>query len=185
MIDAYLDAFRAELTRLGVSDDRSFDEVRDHLTDAVEDGMRQGLSRDEAERAAIARIGEPAAIARQLAANSFVFVDRRGSLPQPLAVALAVVAGLAIAYVDSRPHWDDAGVTAFSMLAAAVVLGALAPRRPWLIALGVGIWIPLHAVARTGRFAALVMLVVVAFPLAGAYAGAAARRIIAAGAART
>ena len=183
MIDEYLDTLRSELRSLGVADDRSFDEIRDHVTDAIEDGLRQGLSRDDAERAAVARVGDPATIARQLAANGYVTRDRpgyrRGSLPQPVAVALSVLAGLAIAYVDSRPHWDDAGITAFSMLGTALILGALAPRRPWLIALGVGVWIPLHAVARSGSPAALVMLVVLAFPLAGAYGGAAARRIMA------
>ena len=91
----------------------------------------------------------------------------------------AITVGLAIAYVDSRPHWDDAGITAFSMLVAAGVFGLIAPRRPWLWALAVGIWIPAYAFARSASFGSLGMLAVLAFPLAGAYAGMGVRRVLA------
>ena len=83
----------------------------------------------------------------------------------------AVASGLAIAYVDSRPHWDDAAITAFALFASAAVAGFAAPRYPWLWALGVGIWIPMHAVATSLTAASAAMLVVLAFPLAGAWAG--------------
>ena len=66
-------------------------------------------------------------------------------------VALAVAVGLAIAYVDSRPYWDDAGITAFSLLLAALLFGLIAPQRPWLWAICVGIWIPIHTIARAPR----------------------------------
>jgi hypothetical protein len=92
------------------------------------------------------------------------------------ALVAAAAAGIAIAYIDSRPGWDDTGITAFGLLGAALVIALASPRRPWLTALAVGIWIPAHAWARSGDPKSLVMLVVVGFPLAGAYAGAAVRR---------
>ncbi len=61
---------------------------------------------------------------------------------RPELFAVAVLFGLAVAYVDSRPHWDDAGITAGSLFALAAVLGSIAPERPWLWALGIGVWIP-------------------------------------------
>jgi len=89
-----------------------------------------------------------------------------------LALAAAVAAGIAIAYIDSRPTWNDAGITAFAMLGVALLVALASPRRPWLTALAVGIWIPAHAVVRSGNPEALVMLVVVLFPMVGAYIGA-------------
>ena len=88
----------------------------------------------------------------------------------------AILAGVAIAYMDSRPHWDDAGITAFSMVLAVGVCGLIEPTRPWRWALSVGIWIPVHTLVRTASPRSLVMLVLLAFPFAGAYAGMAIRR---------
>ena len=44
--------------------------------------------------------------------------------------ALAIGAG--ITFVDSRPNWDDAGVTAAAIVVSAGILGAAGPSRPWL-----------------------------------------------------
>jgi hypothetical protein len=93
---------------------------------------------------------------------------------------LAVAVGIAIAYEDSRPTWDDAGITAFSMLIIAAVFGSIAPQRPWLWALCIGIWIPLHMVVRAPSFRSFAGgLAILAFPMVGAYAGMACRRILA------
>lgn len=92
--------------------------------------------------------------------------------------ALAVSAGIAIAFVDSRPHWDDTGVTVFSMVAVAAICGVVAPQKPWLWALAVGVWIPAHAMATRLSPGSFAMLVVLAFPIAGAYAGAFVRRAV-------
>ena len=97
----------------------------------------------------------------------------------------ALVLGLAIAWVDSRPHWDDAGITAGSLLLSAAVLGMMGPRRPWLWALAIGIWVPLcmiadHLAAHTVTLRTAGSLVILAFPLAGAYAGMGLRRAFAA-----
>ncbi len=77
-----------------------------------------------------------------------------------------------ITYVDSRPTWDDTGVTAAALLASAGVLGFLAPARPWLWALAVGVWIPLLAVIRTENYGAVLALAVA---FVGAYAGSTVR----------
>ena len=95
-----------------------------------------------------------------------------------LVVLSGVAFGLAIAYMDSRPHFDDAGITAGLLLISAGLLGLIAPQRPWLWALAVGIWIPAQAMVRHPEPKALLMLAVLAFPLAGAYAGMAMRRML-------
>jgi uncharacterized membrane protein len=91
-------------------------------------------------------------------------------------VVLAVLAGLTIAYVDSRPTWDDTGVTVFALVCSAAVLGFFAPARHWLLALALGLWIPMRAIVEQRTLGALAMLVVLVFPLAGAYAGKAFRQ---------
>jgi hypothetical protein len=62
-----------------------------------------------------------------------------------LMIAAAVALGLAIAYLDSRPGWDDAGVTAFALLLFAGAFGVIVLYRPWVWTLAIGIWIPLLA----------------------------------------
>lgn len=91
---------------------------------------------------------------------------------------LAVAVGLGIAFVDSRPTWDDTGVTVLALLVSAGLFGLAQPGRPWLWALAIGIWIPLGAVLRSHSIGSIMMLVVLVFPLAGAYAGMALRRKI-------
>ena len=97
------------------------------------------------------------------------------SILERLVLFSAVAVGLALGYIDSRPGWDDTGVMAFALLVAAFVLGALAPRRPWAIALAVGIWIPLFGIIGGRNYGAALAL---AFALAGAYAGSLFRRVI-------
>jgi hypothetical protein len=94
---------------------------------------------------------------------------------------VAVAIGLAIAYVDSRPTWDDTGVTVFALLASSGLLGFIAPRRPWLWGSAVGIWTVAAAATHAAHagFAAMASLLILVFPLAGAYGGALARRLLA------
>jgi hypothetical protein len=87
------------------------------------------------------------------------------------------VLGLFFAYVDSRPNWDDAGVLAGVILVLTAILGASGPRKPWLWALGVGIWMPLNELLTTHRPPASALALVFAF--AGAYLGAGLRRLAA------
>lgn len=87
---------------------------------------------------------------------------------QNVLLAVAVLAGLFSAYVDSRPTWDDTGILAGGLLITSGLLTLLGHRKPWLIALAVGIWIPLHDIYLSHDFR---MLLVLLFPLVGAYGG--------------
>ncbi len=80
-----------------------------------------------------------------------------------LLTGLALAAGLTIAFLDTRPGWDDTAVTvAFIVLAAA--LAALVGLRPWLAALLVAG--PLVAAEWRGLGAGLVAPLVIAFAAA-------------------
>lgn len=170
-VEAYLRRLDRELRRCFVADATILDEVRGHLHDAVERERQLGRASEDAEREAIARFGAPEVVAAAYA------TDRSRALHRALLVA-AVGLGIAIAYVDSRPTWDDTGVSAGALTIAAGVLGLLGPRRPWAWALGVGIWIPALAMVRTPAPGTLGMLLVLLFPFAGAYIGMALRRAI-------
>lgn len=91
-------------------------------------------------------------------------------------LTVAIALGLAIAWVDSRPNWDDTGVTAGMLVMCGAILGFAGPRQAWRWAIALGVWIPLNAIVRTRLLSAFAMLIIVAFPMAGAYAGAFIRR---------
>ena len=168
----YVRQLDRELRRRFARDDDFLDEVRAHLDDAIGRGQRDGLPLDEAQALAVAEFGAPALVAAAHTATRYRFVDRY------LGVA-AVGLGLAIAYLDALPTWDDTGVTAGLLLLGAALLGLVAPRRPWRWALLIGSWIPAHALLRAPVPATLAMLLVILFPLAGAYAGTLLRRAMA------
>ena len=65
-------------------------------------------------------------------------------------LAIALVSGVAIGYMDSRPGFDDTGITAVSLVVAAGLAAFIAGRAPWLIALATGIWIPLFELSTIG-----------------------------------
>jgi hypothetical protein len=82
---------------------------------------------------------------------------------------------LLIAYVDSRPNWDDTGITALALFACCAVFGALEPKRCWLWALAIGMWIPVLGIVMSANYGSLLALV---FSFAGAYAGMAGRKVL-------
>ena len=88
----------------------------------------------------------------------------------------AIVLGLLIAWVDSRPTWDDAGITAGALFLTAAFFGALRPFHAAVWALAVGVWVPLFGIVLRHNFGSLLALAVALF---GAYAGAIARRFVA------
>jgi len=85
-----------------------------------------------------------------------------------LATAIALLSGLLIAYVDSRPTWDDTGITAGAILLASSLLAMTGYRRLWLLALAIGSWIPIWEIVFTQTFASILAL---ALAFVGAYAG--------------
>jgi hypothetical protein len=94
---------------------------------------------------------------------------------QKILAIFAVASGLFIAFVDSRPNWDDTGVTVFALLVVSGLLGMLAPKRPWVWAFLVGIWLPLYYLVTALNFSVLITLL---FPFLGAYAGMLVRNLI-------
>lgn len=88
-----------------------------------------------------------------------------------LGATFSLGAGLAIAWIDTRPGWDDTGVTA-GLLMMAAAAGAAARVPPWLAAaLAAGPVLIAEVPRGTG------VLLAAPVALAGAYAGALVRRL--------
>jgi hypothetical protein len=85
-----------------------------------------------------------------------------------LAVAVALAIGIAIGYVDSRPTWDDTGITAGSVFLAAAILSAVRPRAAWLVGLAAGAPVLVFNVVLSGNFGSAVAI---AIGLVGALVG--------------
>lgn len=145
------------------------DEVKDHLLEARERALQVGRSNDEAERLVLEAFGEPTRLARR-----FVVQKSRARVRVLLPLALAL--GLAMAYVDSRPTWDDTGISAFAVLSTSGLLGLLEPTRPYLWAAAIGWWFPLLAIALNGNYGAFLAL---GIAFLGAYGGCFVRRLAA------
>jgi hypothetical protein len=82
----------------------------------------------------------------------------------------ALAAGSLIAYIDSRPGWDDTGITVGLILLSAGVLGIFVPRRAWLMAVLVGGVTPLVEIPAghgAGSLAALAVAVGASYVGAG------------------
>ncbi|MFZ1009990.1 MAG: hypothetical protein WAN65_24345, partial [Candidatus Sulfotelmatobacter sp.] len=104
----------------------------------------------------------------------WVGIQKEHSMQNTL-IGIPIAIGVLIAYVDSRPNWDDAGITAVAVFAASFLFAAIEPVRPWLWALCVGVWIPLYGIIESHNFGSLLALV---FAFGGAYSGVAFRRIL-------
>lgn len=75
-------------------------------------------------------------------------------------VLLALVIGVAIAYVDSRATWDDAGITAGALFITSAVLAAVSPRAAWLIGIIVGLPVLAFNIVLHGNVGAIMGIVV-------------------------
>jgi hypothetical protein len=160
-IESYVRTLKRRLWLRGIFDEDAVAEVESHLLEAVEGGLRRGLSRDESEKQALERFGPVDEV-------SHAFGKERKYQMQNILLAVAVAAGLFSAYIDSRPNWDDTGILAFGILIVSGLITLLGFRRPWLAALAVGIWIPLHGIFITYKYASILALV---FAFIGAYGG--------------
>ncbi|MDQ2933503.1 MAG: hypothetical protein M3R49_00725 [Chloroflexota bacterium] len=87
---------------------------------------------------------------------------------EPLLAVVAVALGVAIAWVDSRPSWDDTAITAISLLGAAAIIAAVSGRRPLVWAVLVGAWTPMLEIPASGDPASLLAL---GFAVAGSLIG--------------
>jgi hypothetical protein len=87
-----------------------------------------------------------------------------------LPVVAATAVGVGIAWLDSRSTWDDTGVTAVSLVACSAIFAAMSGRRPWLIALAVGAWVPILEIRGPAGVASLAGFVFASIGAAIGYA---------------
>jgi hypothetical protein len=70
-VEAYLAQLAREIRKRGLLDSRILEEAREHLVDAIEEGLRRGLSVEAAERQAFARFGPPEIVAAGFARERY------------------------------------------------------------------------------------------------------------------
>jgi hypothetical protein len=160
-IQEYLRRLDRHLWIRGLADRETIEELESHLREAMESGLQRGLSPEEAERSALERFGS-------VKEMSAMFEKERNPMLQSMLLVIAVVAGLFFAYVDSRPTWDDTGILAGAILLTCGLISLLGFRRPWLLALAVGAWIPLLGILITHNSGSILALVIA---FVGAYGG--------------
>ena len=160
-IQSYLRKLDNALWLRGLSNADTLAEVESHLLEAMERGIQNGLDQATAEKEALKRFGSVQVVAS-------TFINERISPMQKILLAIAVMAGLFFAYVDSRPTWDDTGITVGAVLLTCGLLALIGYQRPWLLALAVGAWIPLYEIITTQAYASI-FAVIIAF--IGAYGG--------------
>jgi hypothetical protein len=93
-------------------------------------------------------------------------------------LVLALALGTVIGWIDSRPGWDDTGITIGAVLLASAACGLLGPKMPWLWGFAAGSGVAAWGIVLNGTFAGLVALPVA---VAGAYFGALVRWGVAGG----
>ncbi len=167
-LQTYLRTLERQLWFRGLVDREILAEIESHLLESVEAGLRRGLSQEAAEQEALERFGSVSVIVR-------TFEKERKNVMQKILLAVAVLTGLFIAYVDSRPTWDDTGMTVGAILLASGLLTLIGHRRPWLIALAIGLWMPVYEtyLSQDFRLPGVILLpfFVLFVSFAGAYAG--------------
>jgi hypothetical protein len=82
--------------------------------------------------------------------------------------SIAVLLGISIATVDSHPNWDYRPVSYVELALVTAVCGYIAGRKPWILALAAGIWMPMFSILITQNYDSLIAFVAA---FAGVYAG--------------
>ena len=95
------------------------------------------------------------------------------TLASVLTAALALVVGCCIAWMDTRPGWDDTGVTAGALLLGGILAAALGLR--WWVA---ALLVAAPIVVAEGRGAGWAVLLMLGFAAGGSALGAALRAVI-------
>lgn len=97
--------------------------------------------------------------------------DRRWSAREAAGLGVALAFGVGIGLADSSPGWDSTGITAMALLLASGAAAFLARRRPWLVALLVGLPAPLLEIPGSGNTGSLLALGFAAIGSAIGWAG--------------
>lgn len=160
-INAYLRLLEKELRVRGLYSPDTLAEMESHLLDARDQGLQNGLDPQAAQAQALDQFGSARLVARR-------FESERKTMKQKLLLVAAVVFGLLVTYIDSRPTWDDTGITVIALLIGSGIVGLLAQKRPWIFALAIGVWLPIWYMLTKHDMS---MLIVLAFPFIGVYAG--------------
>lgn len=92
-----------------------------------------------------------------------------------ISLVLALFSGILIAWNDSRPNWDDTAISVFLVFSSSALFGFLAGKKPWLIALAVGSWVPVFSLFQHFDFKLLLVLIPA---FAGAYINFLVKKII-------
>ena len=104
-VSRYIDDLSHALRSRGAFDASLLAEMRDHLSDAAEAGIRRGLPADVAQGEAIARFGEPDVLAAQVAAG--IPRWRRRALLALCAATILSSAYLSLSLLILRPPRAD------------------------------------------------------------------------------
>jgi len=160
-IASYLKSLEREMKKNGTFHPDTLAEIESHLLESVEANLRRGLDQAEAEAEASRRFGSVKVVLAS-------FKKEGSTVMQKILTGIAAIAGLFSLYVDTRPNWDDTGVLAMGILCVCGLLALIGFQRPWLLALVVGVWIPLHGVLIIHNYGSLIALIIA---FIGAYAG--------------
>lgn len=160
-IGSYLQSLEREMKKNGTFHPETLAEIESHLLDSVDANLRRGLNQAEAEEEALRRFGPVGVVLSS-------FEKKRITIMQKILIGMAAIAGLFSLYVDTRPNWDDTGVLAIGILLVCGLLALIGFQRPWLLALVVGAWIPLHGIFITHNYGSIIALIIA---FVGAYAG--------------
>jgi hypothetical protein len=160
-IASYLKVLQREMKRNGTFHADHLEELEGHLLEAVEANLRHGMNQAEAEEEALHRFGSVNVVLSSFEKGRIITM-------QKILLGIAAIAGLFSLYVDTRPNWDDTGILAFGILVVCGVLALFGFQRPWLLALVVGLWIPLHGILVTHNYGSVIALIIA---FIGAYAG--------------
>jgi hypothetical protein len=68
--------------------------------------------------------------------------------------------GMGIGYVDTRPNWDDTGITAGALFVSGLAAGAVKPRWFWLTGLALGLPVLAMNVAIHGNYGSAIAVAV-------------------------